>query len=724
MSTCTSDVPRRPPIRMRARPRDTVSARTEPSDRTIPRRRLVARLGRAPDAHVAALVAPSGYGKSTVLAQWASTDARPWIWVGLREGHADRDPLDAVERQIAGWRSGPRAGVPVVVALDGADAVGARQARDLVALLGERLAPGSTLAIATRGEPALPLGRLRVDGRVVELRAADLAMSPAEAALLLRRAGLQLEPCHVDALVRRTEGWPAALRLAALVVGADEDAAAGIERFAGDDRLVADYLRDELLDGLSPADLDLLIRSSPLDELTGPLCDAVLEREGAGRALRSLARSNLPLVALDRAETAYRLHPLLRDLLRADLRREGVAAERALQLRASDFYRRAGDVERALRYATEAGSAKQAGELAWEVATASPGCALPPPVRRALGGLGARQVATHPALALTMATHALGDGDRDTVERWTDAADRVLAGHPSASPDRFGAATATLRAWVARDGLDRMRDDAERAYALDAPGGPWRGLALFLLGAGADLRGDHDAARAHLVAGIRAGAGEQPLAAALCRAQLALGELERGRWDEGLETADAARGAIEDAGLADEPLCALVHAVSAFACAHGDELETAGRDAEAARRLVERHRGVAPWFGAEVRVALARARLRLSDCAAARDALTAAGRAARRYPQADALRAWIDDAWGRVDAFAAGSITGPSTLTTAELRVLRMLPSHLSVPEIAARLRVSANTVKSQAHAVYRKLDASSRSEAVARARAVGLVDG
>jgi LuxR family maltose regulon positive regulatory protein len=123
-------------------------------------------------------------------------------------------------------------------------------------------------------------------------------------------------------------------------------------------------------------------------------------------------------------------------------------------------------------------------------------------------------------------------------------------------------------------------------------------------------------------------------------------------------------------------------------------------------------------------VALARAELRLSDAGAARSLLIEAARSLRRTPDAIGLRAWLDDAWARADTFAVDAAIGLSTLTNAELRVLRFLPSHMSFREIAERLQVSANTVKTQAHAVYRKLDASSRSEAVARARDVGLVDG
>jgi LuxR family maltose regulon positive regulatory protein len=130
-----------------------------------------------------------------------------------------------------------------------------------------------------------------------------------------------------------------------------------------------------------------------------------------------------------------------------------------------------------------------------------------------------------------------------------------------------------------------------------------------------------------------------------------------------------------------------------------------------------------PWYEVEARLLLARAALRLSDIVGARTLLAEASRLARRTPDAVVLGRWLEEAWSQADSFASAAILGPTPLTTAELRVLRLLPTHLSFREIAGRLHVSANTIKTQAHAVYRKLDASSRTEAVASARRLGLVD-
>jgi LuxR family maltose regulon positive regulatory protein len=166
-----------------------------------------------------------------------------------------------------------------------------------------------------------------------------------------------------------------------------------------------------------------------------------------------------------------------------------------------------------------------------------------------------------------------------------------------------------------------------------------------------------------------------------------------------------------------------VCAVAAFARAYRGRVEDARADVVEAGRLLQSLDPLAPWYDAQTRLALARAQLRLSDVTAARSLTAAAARFAALMPDAVALRAWIDDAWARADTFCLQALAGPESLTTAELRVLRFLPSHLSFREIAERLHVSANTVKTQAHAVYRKLDASSRSEAVTCARTIGLLD-
>jgi LuxR family maltose regulon positive regulatory protein len=237
------------------------------------------------------------------------------------------------------------------------------------------------------------------------------------------------------------------------------------------------------------------------------------------------------------------------------------------------------------------------------------------------------------------------------------------------------------------------------------------------------LTGDLGAARRDLDEGARRGAVMVPAIEALCLAQLALVALLEGDAEEGTMLAERARSRIDARRLEGPVTRALVCAVSAFARAYRGRVQDARADVAEARALVGSLDPLAPWYDAQVRLALARAELRLSDVTSARALTAEAARFAARVPDAVRLRTWIDDAWARADTFSVEALAGPASLTTAELRVLRFLPSHLSFREIADRLHVSANTVKTQAHAVYRKLDASSRSAAVARARTIGLLD-
>jgi LuxR family maltose regulon positive regulatory protein len=237
------------------------------------------------------------------------------------------------------------------------------------------------------------------------------------------------------------------------------------------------------------------------------------------------------------------------------------------------------------------------------------------------------------------------------------------------------------------------------------------------------VTGNLEAARRDLDEGARRGAVTVPGIEALCLAQSGLLSLLEGDAEEGTVLVERARTRIDARGLDDAPTRALVCAVAAFARAYRGRVQDAGADVAEARRLLDSLDPLAPWYDAQARLALARAQLRLSDVTSARALTAEAGRFAARMPDAVRLRAWIDDAWSRADTFCVEALAGPASLTTAELRVLRFLPSHLSFREIADRLHVSANTVKTQAHAVYRKLDASSRSGAVTRARTIGLLD-
>ena len=276
------------------------------------------------------VAAPAGYGKTTFLAQWENADERPFAWITLDERYDDPvlllgsiaaaiDEIEPLDDAVFAPLLSPRPNLwkvvvprichalrqcerPFVVVLDDLHTLRNPEALAPLPELAGCLNAGSTLAITSREEPEMPLGRLRTQRRLGEVTARELMMTAPEAADLLEQAGLDLDGPTVERLVERTEGWPAGLYLAALALSTEDDLDRALEEFYGDDRFVADYVRDAFLEGLPPSELDFLTRTSLLDRLFGPLCDAILESEGSAETLKRLARSNMLLVPLDRRD--------------------------------------------------------------------------------------------------------------------------------------------------------------------------------------------------------------------------------------------------------------------------------------------------------------------------------------------------------------------------------------------------------------------------------------
>ena len=430
------------------------------------------------------------------------------------------------------------------------------------------------------------------------------------------------------------------------------------------------------------------------------------------------------LIPVDRKDDAYRCHRLLRQMLRAELRRREPAREALLHARAAEWFEAAGEPDRALHHAAEAGDAPRAARLVRAVA---PGHVTPlrdRTLRRRLACFDDGQAAVHPGLALAAANSDFLRGDLDGVHRWASAVAGTLVGvSPSAWPAEHEAAAALLRAAVAQDGLVAMRDDAARAYALEPPDSPWRAPCCLLEGVALHLTGDREAAERRLEEGVRRAAVAAPNVQTLCLAQLALLAAEREDWEAGAGYVARAVAQVGHYGLEAHPTTALVFAAQAVVDARRGRIAEARDALTTGRRLLESLVDFAPWYEVEARIALARAALRLSDVAAARALRVAAARHARRIPETAVLDEWMSEVSALGDAAATSAAGGPAALTTAELRILTFLPTHLSFREIAERLYVSANTVKTQAHAIYRKLDAVSRSEAVSRAAELGLLD-
>jgi LuxR family maltose regulon positive regulatory protein len=671
----------------------------------VPRARLVRRLVACRDTPIVLVVAPAGYGKSTLLAEWATRDTRPFAWIVL-----DPDAPEDGVREALRLVHEPE---PRVVVIDDAHLADASAHHQLVEAA-ERLPEGAALALASRVVPEAPIGRLRAHHLAHEVTARDLAMTALEAARLLAATGLELDSAQLDRLVERTAGWPAPLYLAGLAIAEQPDADRAIADFSGADRLVADYLRVEMLDKLTERQRTFLRRSAVLPRLTGPLCDAVLPTRGSTAMLTTLRDRGVPLEPLDRTDTAFQHHPLLAATLRGELSRIEPDLEPELRRRAVDWHDRHGEPLEALQQAVAGHDSERAGRLLWGIAPRSIAEGRGATLGVWLDAFSDRQRCAHPVLALTSAAYHVSQGRRDHAERVLQAV---------AEDDEPRAALAMLRACIARDGAQRMGEDAERACELAAGDSAAQGLGRLLMGVAAHLTGDRARARPLLEDAARRSVGRVHAVTALAHTQLALLAVDEADWDGAARHAEEAYATLAPV-TAPDPARALVLAVYAAVAAQRGELAQARHDAADAHRLLASVEGFAPWVNGEAHVWLARAEFRLSDGPAARKLLARAARAQGQMPDAIVLEQWVHDGWDRADAFAETATGDGPTLTNAELRVLRLLPSHMSFREIGERLQVSPNTVKTQARSVYRKLNVGRRSAAVSRGRAAGLIDG
>jgi len=720
-------------------------AHTPSHPRLVPRERLVRRLLDAREVPVALLVAPAGYGKSTLLSEWALRDERPFAWVTLEP--ADNDPttllsaialaLDAVEP--IGWEvfealSSQRSDaatvalqrlarvlggreVPCVLALDDVQVLTAPASRRAVIAIGQALLPLSQLALAGRSDVGLPVGRLRAQGSSLELRADQFAMTRSEAAGLLERAGVELAPEEVVSLVRRTEGWPAGLRLAALALGGRNGNRPPVEDFAGDDRFVSEYVQEEFLSGLSAEELEFVLATSVLQQLSAPLCDAVLQRDDSASMLARLSHSNAMLVPLDRTDTSYRYNELFGDALRSELRRREPGRKAGLHRLASDWYEEHGDGAGAIDHAIEAHDVERAGRLLWGNVLRQVGRGNDTAMRGWLGRFTEEELSGSPMLALAAAGCCLGTGGLYEAQRWT-----ALAGGAAEATGTVEAGVAIMHAAIGQQGVARMGSDASRGRALLEEASPWHPVCLFLEGVARHLAGDRNRARELLQEGAHRAAVSAPIFQALCLAQMALLAAEEGDHERAMILSSRAGAQVKRCRLEECPLIALVAAVSAAVKAERGRVEEARLDLRHALELLGEITEPSPWYEIECRVLLARATLRLNGLTAARELLDSAAPALRRTPDGGALADWFASARAEVELALDATAEVDWSLTTAELRVLRYLPSHLSFRQIAERLFVSPNTVKTHARGIYRKLGVSCRGGAVECARDAGLV--
>jgi LuxR family transcriptional regulator, maltose regulon positive regulatory protein len=721
-----------------------------PHPGTIARTRLLDLLADAPAPRVVSVIAPPGYGKTTLLAEWTACERRPIAWLTLDDLDDDPavllsylavafdriEPFDpaiqsalaaprhrilatAVPRlasELHGWRE------PAVLVLDDIHRLRDRTSLDVVASLLDHLPPGFRIAIAGRMEPDLPLARLRAQRDLLEIGPSLLAMDEQEAGALVAAAGPRLKPDEIRALTARTEGWAAGIYLAAIARERGY-AAAGAEGYVtGRDQYIAAYLRSEIEQDLDEGDVTLLTRTAILETVTPAIAEAVSGLAGAGERLRTLARRNLLIQEVGGAGASYRYHNLLRDYLQADLERREPGATPGLHRRAASWHAAAGNTNLAIEHALASDDGDTAARLVTAAALPTFYGGQPSTLDRWLRGFDPGAFARFPPLAVIAGWIHLLNGREDATERMADIAERsTFAGPPGDGSASFESQRSMLRAVMGRSGPRDMLANAELAVSQEGPRSPWRANALWLLGSGHLLLGDVDAANAAFEDSVAAGAsaGGTAMVAMAKRGSIAMAQ---GDWLAAEAHAQQARALLEAARYGEIVASLVVYAVGARVAIHRGDLDRGRDDLVRAQLVRPLATHAAPWFAVDALLELARAYLAISDPAGAQVVVREAERIVRLRPGLGTLTTDLIDIRRQL-ADTAATLAGSSTLTAAELRVLPYLPTYLSFQEIGERLFISRHTVKTQAMSIYGKLQASSRGEAVERAVELGLLE-
>jgi LuxR family maltose regulon positive regulatory protein len=722
----------------------------QPAGRTLARERLVGMLRHGSGGHrLTLLAAPGGFGKTVLLASWVEAEPeRPVAWVSIDD--RDDDPVVLWAHVIESLRrvsSGPgrslspelarsaslvEIGMPRLInALAGEDEISlvlddfhhlnAKAAKDSVLWFVTHAPRNLQIVISTRIEPDLPLPAMRVHGELLELRAEDLQFTEDEAAVWLNdELGLGLSSQDVATLVRRTEGWPAGLYLASRLIPRAADPHAFVVRFGASSRYIAEFLLEEVLETYESDVQSFMLRTSILDELSGALCDAIVDGEGSAALLGLLARSNLFLVRLDDQGTWYRFHRLFSQLLQVELERREPGASARLHHRAFGWFLANGRHEEAIDHAIEAGAFDEASDLIaarWPVAANAGTSAT---VTGWIGRFPQPHRDRDVRLRLAQAWSLMMSGRGEEARRVIAAIEALPGAQAVPLLDGFSSVTSSLtmlRAVFPDGDHGAGLRAARQAVELEQEGSRWRALACYTVGRGHYYAAEFDEADRWLGESCAlAPAAGQWFTATTALAYRSLIAAAQRRGADHRALAERAAQLARDHGL--EAVVGHVHLAGAVSSLDDGQAERARAQAE---------QGVAALQIWGQPLALAHALLLLTQISRV---LGDYDRAAAALGEARTLIEGCPDPGSFLVARLADLTpsstrhqgSGTDELTERELRVLRLLRGSLSEREIGQELFVSYNTIHSHMRSIYRKLGVSTRAEAVQAARSRGLL--
>ncbi len=713
----------------------------------LERTSLIGRL-LAADATLVTIRGGAGYGKSTLAGQWVKADPRSTGWMSLVVG--DNDPVVLLRHLARALAAGgvdtthvedllrsrePRiaeevlpalASVldncdrPFLVVLDDVHLIDRPDALDALDALAEAVPDGSTLALVGRALPPLRLARRRLSGGVFQLEQVDLAYTRVDALAVAGQLD-QMPQGVVDELVRCTEGWPAGLYLGILALAEHPDPPVVLRGLLTADQRVAEYLHEEVLDRLSPEWRTFLLQASVLDRLSGPLCDAVLQRDDSAQVLRSLWESgNLFVLSVDDSGS-FRLHDLFAELLLAELRRTDPEAEGPLRRRAATWHDEHGQMDAAVHQALASGDRQFAATMLYRQLFAVIFLGEVATLQRWLDGFPRDEVRSNGLVALSAGWLALTLGQRRALEM--HLADARAAHHDGVLPDgtvSYEVGLAALEMTASLDGLGEMSRAAGVVRAAGPTGSPWSGMAALFEALALGYSGRADPVEVLERAELESRG--MPAVHAVTVAHLGVALCRRTDRIVGSDLIMQAVAEVREHRLESYSMAAIVHCAHSYSAALNGDRDASLHAAAKAHSVKSSMVHVVARAHIHMGLLLCDAALHRRDLAAAAKELQSVLEFLPSEPEALLFVQWAEELEGRLAHLRAAG--HPVELTAAEFRVLQQLPTHRSLVEIGEHLYVSRNTVKTHAQSIYRKLGCQGRSEAVARARGLGLLDG
>ncbi len=718
----------------------------------VTRPRLRQALDAGEEAALTLVAAPAGYGKTTAVRDWCANTQAPLAWVTLDVG--DNDPArlwryvaTAVDRVRQGLGRGglqrlvmPEPSIEtaidelmngiaafddeLVLVLDDAHTVTDSECLASIDYALQHFPASARLIVLSRSDPPLRLPQLRAGGRLAEVRESELAFTAAETReLLVERHGINLSAEEIEVLRRRTEGWPAALFLAALWLPSVDDPHRAVREFGGNHRFVADYLSDEVIGSLDDDARSFLLRACVLGRFTAELCDAVLGRTDSASLLAELERSNLFVLRLEH-ERLYRIHSLFAEFATYQLAAlEPGAAEEIHRLAARWLHERGLPAE-AIEHASAAGDHELVARILVEHQLSVFRSGGSRTLIRWMRALPDEQFVEHPELAVGAATVAATIGQATLEQRrFLRLARRAQDEHPERATAYVRATAEMVRAVAVEGGVREAVLSGRRAVSISEAGSDEALVAA--LGACARalyFAGDLEGAWATALRALEHPDVERrPPGHAFVRSTLALVAVDQGRLRSARAHAEQAKSIVGAVGISRSWLGANASA------ALGSVLSAEGAHAEAEHELAYAERffrdEVATVHHAWSLVLLARVRCRRGRLAEAEVALRSAREAIDELPDSGRVPSLAAEVEREIAAARRRAGNGEllERPSEAEFGVLALLATDLSAREIGAELFLSPNTVRSHTRALYRKLGVNSRAEAVARANVVGL---